>query len=166
MDLLKKIDAKFEEVILGSLLIGIACVIMLQIVLRLMKMSLPWPEEIARYFYVWSVFLSLSYLIRTRTNLRVDLFVNGLPPKPARILEVFLQMINALFFGTLFYHSFSVITAVKMSSQTSPALEIPMYMVYMIIPFGFLLSTLRAIQQIFFFVRGDTNKPVEITTEI
>lgn len=166
MNLLKKIDEKFEEVILGSLLIGIACVIMLQIVLRLMKMSLPWPEELARYFYVWSVFLSLSYLIRTRTNLRVDLLLNFLPDKLERILEVILQMINAAFFGTLFYHSFSVITAVRMSSQTSPALEIPMYLVYLVVPFGFLLSTLRALQQIVLYLKGDKHKPIEVTSEI
>lgn len=166
MNLIKKLDEKFEEVILGSLLIGISCVIMLQIVLRLMKMSLPWPEELARYFYVWSVFLSLSYLIRTRTNLRVDLLLDFLPGKLQRVLEVILQMINALFFGTLFYHSFAVITAVKMSSQTTPALEIPMYLVYLVIPFGFLLSTLRALQQMCIFLRGDKHKPIEVTSEI
>lgn len=166
MGLLKKIDEKFEEVLLGSLLIGISCVIMLQIVLRLMKMSLPWPEELARYFYVWSVFLSLSYLIRTRTNLRVDLLLNFLPSTLERILEVILQVINALFFGTLFYHSFSVITAVKMSSQTSPALEIPMYLIYMVVPLGFLLSTLRAVQQAWFYLKGDKHKPMEVTPEV
>ena len=166
MNLLKKIDEKFEEFILGGLLIGISSVILLQIVLRLMKMSLPWPEELARYFYIWSVFLSLSYLIRSRTNLRVDLILNFVPDSLKRVLEVFIQLVNAMFFGTLFYHSFRVITAVKMSSQTSPALEIPMYIVYLVIPAGFFLSTFRALQQIYFIMKGDTHKPVEVTSEI
>ena len=149
MELLKKIDEKFEEIFLGAFLIGISCIILLQIVLRLMKMSLPWPEELARYFYVWSVFLSLSYLIKTRTNLRVDLILAFLPRLIRRGLEVILQLLNALFFGLLFYHSFQVIDAVKWSSQTSPALEIPMYIIYLIVPFSFLLTAFRALQQIY-----------------
>ena len=149
MELLKKIDEKFEEIFLGAFLIGISCIILLQIVLRLMKMSLPWPEELARYFYVWSVFLSLSFLIKTRTNLRVDLILAFLPKLVRRGLEIILQLLNALFFGFLFYHSFQVIDAVKWSSQTSPALEIPMYIIYLIIPFSFLLTAFRALQQIY-----------------
>ena len=159
MSWLKTVDEKFEEVILGALLIGIACVLLLQIVLRLMKMSLPWPEELARYFYVWSVFLSLSYLIRTRTNLRVDILINVLPRRFERGVEALLQLVNALFFSTLLVHSFRVITVVKMSSQTSPALEIPMYIIYLIVPAGFFLSAVRALQQVYFIVRRGVNKP-------
>lgn len=166
MSLLKKIDEKFEEVVMGVLLVGISCIILLQIVMRLLKMSLPWPEELARYFYVWLVFLSLAYTIRNRTNLRVDLLVNAFPAKLRRFMEVALQLINAAFLGTLFYHSFRVISAVKMSSQTSPALEIPMYLIYLIVPAGFLLGALRALQQARLFMKGDDALPDKTSTEI
>jgi TRAP-type C4-dicarboxylate transport system permease small subunit len=148
--MLKKLDKQFEEVIMGVLLIGISLIIFLQIVMRLMRMSLSWPEEMARYFYVWSVFLSLAYTIHTKTNLRVELLVNFFPRKLQKGMEVLLQLINASFFATLFYFSISVVMMVKRSNQTSPAMEIPMYLVYMIVPAGFFLAALRALQQVYF----------------
>jgi TRAP-type C4-dicarboxylate transport system permease small subunit len=154
MKILRKLDDHLEGTIMGTLLIGISFVILLQIVMRLLKMSLSWPEEIARYFYVWSVFLSLAYTIRTKTNLRVDIVVNFFPAGARRIIETFLHLLNAVFFATLFYYSISVVISVKMSRQTSPALEIPMYAVYAIVPVGFLLAAVRALQQFYFGVKG------------
>ena len=154
MNVLKKIDGKLEEFLMGAFLIGISFIILLQIVMRLMKMSLSWPEEMARYLYVWSVFLSLAYTIRTRTNLRVDLVLNFFPKKLQNAMESLLQVVNSVFFSTLFYHSLNVVSSVKMSSQTSPALEIPMYLVYLIVPAGFLLAAFRAAQQIYFRMKA------------
>jgi TRAP-type C4-dicarboxylate transport system permease small subunit len=151
----RKLDKSLEGLLMGVLLIGISFIILLQIVMRLLKMSLPWPEELARYFYVWSVFLSLSYSIHTGLNLRVDLLINFLPNKLHTSMNFLLQFVDTLFFTTLFYHSLRVIIAVKTSNQTSPALEIPMYIVYLIVPVGFFLATLRAAQQMYFILKGE-----------
>jgi TRAP-type C4-dicarboxylate transport system permease small subunit len=148
--MLKKLDKRLEEVVMGVLLIGISLIILLQIVMRLMRMSLSWHEELARYFYVWSVFLSLAYTIRTKTNLRVELLVNFLPRKLQKGVEVLLQLINASFFAILFYFSISVVLMIKGSNQTSPAMEIPMYLVYLIVPTSFFLAAFRALQQAYF----------------
>jgi len=165
----KRIDEHLEGVVLGSLLIGISFIILLQIVMRLMKMSLPWPEELARYFYVWSVFLSLAFTIRTRNILRVDLLVGFLPLKAQKLIEIITQLVNGVFFSTLALYSIKVIHFVKISRQTSPALEIPMYMVYMIVPAGFALAAYRSLQQIYFiFTRlpGRSSESSMDTTEI
>lgn len=156
--LLKKIDEKFEETLMGLFLVAISCIILLQIVMRLMKMSLSWPEELARYMYVWSVFLSLACTVRNRTALRVDLVIHLFPEKLKKVAETLLPLLDAAFFLTLFHHSLRVITAVKMSNQTSPALEIPMYLVYLIVPAGFFLAGLRALQQLYLRLRDLRSK--------
>ena len=143
-----------EEILMGIFLVGISCIILLQIVMRLMRMSLSWPEELARYLYVWSVFLSLACTIRARIILRVDVLINFFPDKLKKGLEVLLQSINVVFFTILFYHSLNVVTVVRTSNQTSPALEIPMYLVYIIVPAGFALATLRSFQQIYLQLKG------------
>jgi len=62
---LQKFDKSFEEVILGVLLVGMSIILMLQILMRaIVGHSLTWAEELARYFYVWSVFLSIGCTIR------------------------------------------------------------------------------------------------------
>ena len=60
--LFRYIEKNFEEAVMGILLIGMAVILMAQILMRIFAQnSLPWAEEVARYFYVWSVFLSISW---------------------------------------------------------------------------------------------------------
>lgn len=154
MKVLEYFDEHLEEVVMGALLIGISFIILLQIVMRLMRMSLSWPEELARYFYVWSVFLSIAYTIRAKNILRVDLLVGFMPRGALKLTEIILQLVNSVFYSALAIYSVRVVHFVKISRQTSPALEIPMYMVYMIIPIGFTLTSYRALQQIYYTFTG------------
>ena len=40
--------------------------------------SLSWPEEICVYLLIWMGLLSLSYCIRTRTAIKVEMLINFL----------------------------------------------------------------------------------------
>lgn len=155
MKLLKKLDESLEETILGVLLIGMSVILLLQILMRsLAGSSLTWAEEVARYFYVWSVFLSLGCTIRKGNILKVDLVLGLMPKALRRIVEVLLDLVNVVLYAFLAYYSVSLVQSVQVSGQTSPALEIPMYLVYAIIPVGFVLASLRSIEKIYFDVTG------------
>ena len=74
--LLYWIDHYLEEAILVIFLILIACVMMLQIVVRYVFQSpLPWPEEFCRYCFVYSVMIATGYCIRNGSMLRVDVVI-------------------------------------------------------------------------------------------
>lgn len=162
MKLLRAADKHMEEYMMGILLIGIAVIMFIQIIMRTMSMSLAWAEEAARYFYVWSVFLSLGCSIRLKIILRVDLLLQLMPAALQKALNLALEIVNSVLFAYLLYYSISVVNGVKASSQTSPALAIPMYMVYWIVPIGFLLASLRSVQQIVFLLTGKGGDAVDI----
>ena len=162
----KWLDHSFEEWILGVLLIGIAVILMTQIIMRsVIGVSLTWAEEIARYFYVWSVFLSLGYTIRVNNILRVDLLLDCLPKQIRKALEIALDVLSAVLYIYFAYYSVSVVNRVQISGQTSPALEIQMYLVYAIIPFGFALASLRSVQKIYLDLTGKTETAEEDYSE-
>lgn len=155
MKLIKKLDQSLEEWILGVLLIGMEVILLIQILMRaVVGNSLTWAEEVARYFYVWSVFLSLGCTIRNGNILRVDLVLEHLPKLLRQVIEILLDLINVVLYAYLAYFSVLVVQNVQTSGQTSPALEIPMYLVYAIIPVGFVLASLRSVQKIYFDVTG------------
>lgn len=147
--LIKNLNEHFEEYLMGAFLIGISCVMFIQIIMRFIGNSLAWAEELCRYFYIWSVFLSISFTIRKNSILRVDLLLSLLPKKLQRVVEIMLQFITIVVFTFLGYYSVLTVKGVKESLQTSPAMEIPMYLVYSIIPIGFFLVSIRSIQQIY-----------------
>lgn len=158
MKLIRKLDQSLEEWILGALLVGMAVILLIQILMRaVVGNSLTWAEEVARYFYVWSVFLSLGCTIRNGNILRVDLLLELLPKRLRQIIEILLDLINVVLYAGLAYFSVSVMQKVQSSGQTSPALEIPMYLVYAIIPIGFVLASLRSVQKIYFDATGKEN---------
>ncbi len=156
MKRIKKVEAHLEEYSMGVLLIGITIILTLQIFMRMLKLSLSWPEELARYLYIWTVLLSIGYTIRNKTILRVDLLLNLLPRFLRRLTESFIQLLSAAFYAFMFYYAIFVMLKVKISGQTSPALELPMYLIYLIIPVGFALASLRSIQQLYWDLTGKT----------
>lgn len=139
-----------EEIIMGILLIGMSFILFSQIIIRATTgKALTWAEELARYFYVWSVFLSLGCTIANRSNLRVDLIINKLPAKLRTLVNVLLDLLNAVLWGFLTYHGVSVVERVRLGHQLSPAMELPMYYVYYIVPIGFAIACLRSLQQVY-----------------
>ena len=156
MRLFRYLEKNFEEAVMGVLLIGMAVILMAQILMRVFAQnSLPWAEEVARYFYVWSVFLSIACTIRMKNILRVDFLLQVMPKSLTRIFEVIIDLVNAVLYGYLAYHSVTVVQNVQASAQTSPASKIPMYMIYAIVPVGFALASVRSVQKIYFDVLGE-----------
>lgn len=156
MKRIKKVEAHLEEYGMGVLLIGITVILTLQIVMRVLKLSLSWPEELARYLYIWTVLLSIGYTVRNKTILRVDLLLNLLPRSLSHLTEALIQLLSAAFYAFMSYYAVFVMLKVKTSGQTSPALELPMYLIYIIIPVGFTLASLRSIQQLYWGLTGKT----------
>lgn len=61
MRLIKWLDEHLEETLMVILLIVIACVTMIQVIVRKVPWltSLTWAEEFCRFMWIWSVFISL-----------------------------------------------------------------------------------------------------------
>jgi len=146
---IKWIDQHLEEFILGVLLVLIACVMLLQVIMRyVVGASLSWAEEFCRYLFVWSSLLSIGYSIRKRTILRVDSLIEALPLSIKKAFKIATEVVVLVFFLYLFIKSIPVVDMILESGQVSPAMEIPMYFVYLSAVVGFLLAVIRTIQSL------------------
>jgi len=147
LKIIKWLDDNFEEYVLMSLLVMITTVMMLQIVMRyVFNASLSWPEELTRYCFVWSTFIGISYSIKKGSMLKIDAILGFMPKKVQQIIEIMTQVIVLIFFGYLLVNSIDVVEGIYKSGQTSPAMNIPMYIIYSCTVAGFSLAVLRSIQ--------------------
>ena len=65
--MLKKIDEHLEDILLVTLLSLMSLIIFVQVIMRyLMRNSLSWSEELARYLFIWSIYLAVSYAAKER----------------------------------------------------------------------------------------------------
>ncbi|MCG0276487.1 MAG: TRAP transporter small permease [Thermosediminibacteraceae bacterium] len=148
MKILKWMDDHFEEHILSILLALIACVMMLQVIMRyIFNSSLSWAEELSRYAFIWSAFLSIGYTIKEKTILKVDTFVEILPKSIKKFIKILVSLVNVAFFAFLLFHAIPAVNKIFLSNQISPAMGIPMYIIYSATILGFLLAVLRSIQR-------------------
>ena len=154
MRTLKWLDEHFEEWTLVTLLALMALTLIIQVVMRyIFNNSLSWSEEFARYCFVWSTFLSISYSIKKGSMLRIDIVVQYLPKSWRKGIDIVMEFIVLGFFALLLYYSFDVVKRIGKSGQTSPALGIPMVVIYASLIVGFCLTCIRGIQKIIFLFR-------------
>ena len=140
MSVLKWLDEHFEESILVILLAIISIVMMAQIVARSVSSSMAWPEEFARYCYIWTVFL--SWLYYTEGNmLKVGIIMDLLPHKLRKSIEIVTNFIMLVLFVILSYHSIIFTNKVRLTGQLSPAMRIPMWIMYLSTIIGFGLAS-------------------------
>ena len=162
MKVAKWLDEHFEEAIIIFLLVVISVVELMQVICRNVPgiPALSWAEEMARYAWIVTVFISLPYTIRTSSTLRVTALVEAFPWKVYNVINVVVDIITAVAMGILAWTSITVIGQVQTGGSVSPAMQIPMWIMYVIIFIGFALGAVRAIQMCVIHIRDINVKPV------
>ena len=116
-------------------------VVFIQVIFRyLLDYSLSWSEELSRFAFIWLCFLGTAYLVLGNRHLRVTI-VEDIVPRGVRVALRVLQYLAALFCTAIFLDG-GVDIAGNEWRQLSPALQLPMGYVYLIIPIAAALMAL------------------------
>lgn len=147
MKVLKWLDNNLEQAILLILLCGMTIVMGGQIIARYaFSASLSWSEEITRYMFIISGFISASYCIKHGLSVKIDQLVGMLPGKEYIISAGKLSYTVTLF-AYLVPFAWKYVKAGMASGQLSPACGIPMYLIQSFTVISFVLCCIRLIQK-------------------
>jgi TRAP-type C4-dicarboxylate transport system permease small subunit len=147
MKLLKWLNEKFELTVCVVLMSLMTIVMFIQVVARrVFSNSLSWSEELARYLFLWLIYLGISYGAKTMKHIKIEAFL-GVFPKKARPFVIILGDILFFVFAIfIIYTSFVWVQRQIMLGQLSPALHVPMWVIYASPFVGYTLTTIRQIQ--------------------
>lgn len=148
---------KHSAVLTALLAIAKASVIVISVIMVIVTLAqvifryviaapLPWSEELARYCFVWIVFLGGAIGLSRGIHLGVDLLVNMLPVPLRRGLDALTSLLIAGFAATVIYASYPVLNMNMF--QTSPALGIQMTWIYAAIPVSMALIFLICAERV------------------
>ncbi len=144
----KYLDEHIEEILLIIFLIGMSIIIGVQVFMRyVMKSSLSWSEEVARYMFIWMVYIGISYGIKTGKHVKIDAAVNLFPKKIRKYVLFLSDIMFLVFAGIIIKYSYQVAMLIFKLGQTSPGTGILMGYVYLAVPIGFILVSIRLIQK-------------------
>ena len=163
MKALKWLDSHLEEVILAVLLIGIAFLIILQVICRyIFNNSLSWSDELARYFLVWSCFLSVSYCVKKRISIKIDQVRNLFKGRLLYAFHLLTDLIILAFAVIMIPYALTYLDQAASSGATSTALHLPMTFIQSAPLAGFILLLVREVENIVLDIRSlIKNLPLE-----
>lgn len=96
--------------------------------------ALFWAEEVIRYGFIWIFWLCAPVLVAQGTMFAVDMVVNLMPPAAQRIVGVVANLAIMFLVGIYVWQGW-LMTVVNMGQESS-ALQMPIGLVYVAIPFG------------------------------
>lgn len=119
-----------------------------QVIMRYVFNNAPsWSEELARYLFVWVVFLGAAIAFRTAAHLGLDFFVNLMPPLLRKIIQYLIGLLLIFLLFQVASEGYAVASLVK--RQLSAAMRMPMNYAYLAIPVGTTLMLLEVLWSLF-----------------
>lgn len=97
---------------------------------------LSWSEEVVRYVFVWSVFLTAAIAFHLNSHISIDFLTSRYPPRLQRACALASWIAVILAVAILFVLGMQLVLAPSVRFQKSPAMEIPMTVPYAAIPVG------------------------------
>lgn len=138
---------KFEDTSVTILYGLMVVVIFLQVFFRfVVKSSLPWSEEVARYIMAYAIFIGAAIAAKEGAHIGILAVVNKFPKSAEKYTKTFAMLVSFIFSVVLIYLAFLIVQFLVVTGQKSPALRIPIWMAYLSVPLGAVLMSIRFFQ--------------------
>ncbi|MGE4485429.1 MAG: TRAP transporter small permease [Oscillospiraceae bacterium] len=143
------LDKNIEKIICVACLALMSIIIVAQVFFRyVLKNSISWSEEIARYLFIWLIYIGISYGVKMDRHISVDAVCAMLPEKVQRYFIFISDLLFLTFATAVIYYGIQVVGMINNSGQFSPASHIPMGIIYSSTVVGFSLVVVRLIQNL------------------
>jgi len=109
--------------------------------------SIDWAVETATWAQIWIVLLGSGLAMRRGMHVSIDVLAQMFPLQVARVASVAIVIACVWFLGVVFYGSLPLIEVG--SFQTSPALQFPMWVIYLGLPIGASYFALEVVAALF-----------------
>ena len=146
--MLARIWDKSLEVVVATSYAVIVVVGFAQVLFRFVFASpLSWSEELVRYVFIWSVFLTAAIGFNLNSHISIDFLTTWYPPRLQRMVALVSWGCVILGVVVVFVLGMRLIRSPSVWLQKSPAMEISMTLPYAAIPVGcvvMMVNILRA----------------------
>lgn len=151
--MLKKIDKGIAYAENAMLIFGILSatfVLFINVLMRyFLKSGLVWAEEYARFAIIWIVCGGCGAAVRTDAHMKITAIPDAIKNQAVKdIIALFVYVISLAFSLLMLVAGSRLIGSMMANNQVSPAIEIPLWWIYLSIPVGGGIMTFRFVVKI------------------
>lgn len=152
-----------EELLLATSILAIAALTISNVFCRsLLGFSLSFTEELSQFLIIGVTFIGLSYAASRGRHIRMTAAYDQLSQRWRKRMMVLISGLTSLLMLALAAFSVEYIRTMHFLESVSPVLQVPLYLVYLLVPLGLLLT---AAQYVLTGVRNLTSTDVYIAFE-
>ena len=110
--------------------------------------SIYFAEEVSKFLVMLTTFTGVSYGVRKARHIRMGAFLDAMPPKMEKIFIIIISLISAIVMAIMAWASYEYLANAMSKGHMTPALRVPKWTFYVIIPIGFGLACIQYIRTI------------------
>jgi TRAP-type C4-dicarboxylate transport system permease small subunit len=157
--------SRFEEFVLSYSVIAMAILLIVGVFMRtVMNSSLTFSEEIASALLILVSFFGLGYCARKGRHITMSIVFDMVSNKYKKLFMIVISFVSAIATSYITFLAVKYVLSVQKLGRVTPALQIPIYLIYSVVPFGFLLATIEYIRSFIFNIKDKDN--FYLTSEI
>ena len=138
---------RLEEAFMAFALAAMTIVTFVQVVLRyVFESGFVWSLEVTTYTFGWLVLVGMSYGVRTKAHIAVDLVTQRLAEPAARIVALSALALSLAYCALMFYGSAVFIDRLITLGNDARDIPLPRWMLTGIMPIAFVLLAFRLVQ--------------------
>ena len=116
------------------------------------SIKLTWAQEACIYLFVWMAKFGAAYGVRIGIHVGVDILSERLEGTARKVVTIIAMSGGILFTGILVWIGTDFVYHVYLGGQTSPDLELKMWVIYLAVPLGSALMCFRFIQALYLYL--------------
>jgi TRAP-type C4-dicarboxylate transport system permease small subunit len=137
-----------EVSILVFCVAALAILLIVNVFARTFFQSIYFAEEVAKFLVILITFAGLSYAVRKARHIRMGAFLDAMPPKLEKIFIIIISLISAVVMAIMAWASWEYLQNAMAQKHMTPALRVPKWTFYVIIPVGFSLACIQYLRTV------------------
>jgi C4-dicarboxylate transporter, DctQ subunit len=137
-----------EVSILVFCVAAMAILLIANVFARTFFQSIYFAEEVSKFLVMLTTFTGVSYGVRKARHIRMGAFLDAMPPKMEKTFIIVISLISAVVMAIMAWASWEYLINAMAKGHMTPALRVPKWTFYVIIPIGFGLSAIQYIRTI------------------
>ena len=141
--------AGIEKFAVSFCLGGMVLLVLIQIILRnFYNSGIVGSDSLVKHLVLWVGFLGAGLATREKSHIRIDIASKVLPHRIKAVAQIFVDIFSITVCFGLVYAAYSFVSIEYEAGEAIPFLQIPVWVMELIIPAGFLVIALRFLLQL------------------